>query len=195
LHLTNAMMQAATVLVAYKEYPHIDIPERAEHLFTLIADAVTGRTKPVMAAFDCRMIGTFRPTAQPMRGFVDQLIAHEGRDHILSLSLAHGFAWGDVADVGVKMLAVTDGDADHARAVARHYGETLFALRKEAAPVFLTIDAALEVALDLASDAATGPVVIADVADNPGGGAPGDATFFLHRIIERGITGIMLGYF
>ena len=33
-HLTDAMMEAATVLVAYKEYPHIDIPERAEHLFT-----------------------------------------------------------------------------------------------------------------------------------------------------------------
>ena len=194
-HLTSAMMQAATVIVAYREYPHIDIPERAEHLFTLIADALTGRTKPVMAVFDCRMIGTFRPTAQPMRGFVDQLIAHEGQDGILSLSLAHGFAWGDVADVGVKMLAVTDGDPDRARAVARHYGETLFALRREAAPVFLTIDAALEVALALAADAVNGPLVIADVADNPGGGAPGDATFFLAKVCERRITGVMLGYF
>jgi microcystin degradation protein MlrC len=194
-HLTDAMLQAATVIVAYKEYPHIDIPERAEHLFTLIADAATGRTRPVMAAFDCRMIGTFRPTAQPMRGFVDQMIAHEGRDGILSLSLGHGFAWGDVADVGVKMLAVTDGDPEHASAVARHYGEALFALRREAAPVFLTIDAALEVALDLTAQPVTSPVVIADVADNPGGGAPGDATFFLRRVCERGIAGIMLGYF
>jgi microcystin degradation protein MlrC len=194
-HLTEAMMQAATVLVTYKEYPHTDIPERAEHLFTLIADAAVGRTKPVMAAFDCRMIGMFRPTAQPLRGFVDHMIAQEGRDRILSLSLAHGFPWGDVADVGVKMLAVADGDHDRASAVARYFGEALFALRKEVAPIFLTIDAALEVALDLASDAATRPVVIADVADNPGGGAPGDATFFLRRVCERGIAGIMLGYF
>jgi len=194
-HLTDAMMQAATVLVAYKEYPHIDMPERADHLFTLIADAAMGRTKPVMAAYDCRMIGSFRPTAQPMRGFVDQMIAQEGRDGILSVSLAHGFPWGDVADVGVKTWAVADGDPDRAAAVARHFGETLFALRKEVAPVFLSIDAALEVALDLSADAAGGPVVIADVADNPGGGAPGDSTFFLARVRERGISGIMLGYF
>jgi microcystin degradation protein MlrC len=93
-HLTTAMMQAATVLVAYKEYPHIDIPERAEHLFTLIADAATGRTQPVMALFDCRMIGMFRPTAQPLRGFVDQMIAHEGKDGILSLSLAQDAGGG-----------------------------------------------------------------------------------------------------
>ncbi len=194
-HLTSAMTGAATVLVAYKEYPHIDIAERAEHLFTLIADAVVGRTKPVMAVFDCRMIGTFRPTAQPLRGVVDQMIAQEGRDRILSLSLVHGFPWGDVADVGVKMLAVADGDTDRAVAAARHYGEALFALRKETAPAFLTIDAALEVALDFAVDMPEGPVVVADVADNPGGGAPGDSTFFLRRVLARRIDRIMLGYF
>ncbi len=194
-HLTEAMLHAATVLAAYKEYPHIDIPERAEHLFTLIADAAAGRTRPVMAVFDCRMIGIFRPTAQPLRGFVDHMIAHEGRDGILSLSLAHGFPWGDVADVGVRMLAVADGDEALAAATARHYGEALFALRKELAPACLTIDAALEVALDLAAEAAQKPVVIADVADNPGGGAPGDATFFLQAARARGIRGIMLGYF
>lgn len=194
-HLTEAMLAAATVLVAYKEYPHIDIPERAEHLFTLIADAAAGRTKPVMAAFDCRMIGTFRPTAQPLRGFVDQMIAHEGRDGILSLSLAHGFAWADVADVGVKMLAVADGDKDRAIAAARHYCETLFAMRKDVAPAFLTVDAALEVALEIAGEPTLGPVVIADVADNPGGGAPGDATFFLQKVRSRHIDRIMLGYF
>jgi microcystin degradation protein MlrC len=126
-----------------------------------------------------------------MRGFVDKMIAQEGRDGILSVSLAHGFPWGDVADVGVKTWAVADGDPDRAAAVACHYGEALFALRKDVAPVFLTIDAALEVALE----AARGPVVIADVADNPGGGAPGDSTFFLAKVRERGITGIMLGYF
>jgi microcystin degradation protein MlrC len=194
-HLTAAMLREATVLVTYKEYPHIDIPERAEHVFTLIADAAAGRTRPVMACFDCRMISMFRPTTQPLRGFVDNMIAHEGRDGILSLSLAHGFPWGDVADVGVKMLAVADGDAEAAAAVARHYGEALFALRKDASPACLTIEAALEVALDLSAEGGQGPVVIADVADNPGGGAPGDATFFLQAVRARGMKGVMLGYF
>jgi microcystin degradation protein MlrC len=194
-HLTEAMVRAATVLVAYKEYPHTDIGERAEHLFTLIADAVDGRTKPVMGVFDCRMIGTFRPTAQPMRGFVDRMIAHEGRDGVLSLSLVHGFPWGDVADVGVKMLAVADGDSELAVATARHYGEALFALRKETTPAFLTIDAALDLALEIPPSVPPRPVVIADVADNPGGGAAGDSTFFLRRVLERGLSEVALGYF
>ena len=193
-HLTDAMVEAATVLLTYREYPHTDIPARADDLFTLIEDAAAGRTRPVMAVYDCRMIGMFRPTVQPMRDFVDHLAKHEGRDGILSLSLIHGFPWADVPDVGVKLLAVADGDAEKAAAVARHYGEAFFALRKEVLPNCLSIDAALEVALELAEEKAGFPIVIADVADNPGGGAPGDSTFFLQAALDRSIERITIGY-
>src|SRR6185437_6633407 len=40
-----------------------------------------------------------------------------------------------------------------------------------------------------------GPVVIADTADNAGGGAPGDSTFILRRLLERGITNVASGYY
>jgi microcystin degradation protein MlrC len=36
-------------------------------------------------------------------------------------------------------------------------------------------------------------VVLADSADNPGGGAAGDSTFVLRRLVERGIAGAALG--
>lgn len=193
-HLTEAMLRAATVLVTYKEYPHIDIPARAEELFTLIADAAAGRTRPVMAAYDCRMIGMFRPTAQPLRDFVDHLSRHEGRDGILSLSLVHGFPWGDVPDVGAKLLAIADGDEERAIAAARHHGEAFFAMRKELSPACLTVAAALDVARDLLIAKPGRPVIIADVADNPGGGASGDSTFFLEAVRVRGLTNVMLGY-
>jgi microcystin degradation protein MlrC len=193
-HLTEAMLRAATVLLTYKEYPHIDIALRAEELFTLIADAAEGRTRPVMAVYDCRMVGMFRPTAQPLRDFVDHMISQEGRDGILSLSLGHGFPWADVADVGARVIAVADGDEDRAIAAARHYGEAFFAMRKDLTPACLTVDAALEVALDLCAEKPGKPVVIADVADNPGGGAAADSTFFLQAVRARGLTGVMLGY-
>ncbi len=57
----------ADLLVAYKEYPHVDIPERAEDLFDLAADAAEGRTKPVMREFDCRMICAMHTPYEPMR--------------------------------------------------------------------------------------------------------------------------------
>ena len=42
-HVTDAMMRHATAVVMYKEYPHIDIKERAEDLFRIIASAVEAR--------------------------------------------------------------------------------------------------------------------------------------------------------
>jgi microcystin degradation protein MlrC len=118
------------------------------------------------------------------------MYAMEGHDGVLSVSLGHSFPWADVADIGVKTLAVVDGDADKAQRVARALGEQIFALREALRPTFLGIDEAIDAALALDG----GPVVIADVADNPGGGAPGDATFVLRRLLDRGITNVALGY-
>jgi microcystin degradation protein MlrC len=37
-------------------------------------------------------------------------------------------------------------------------------------------------------------VVIADIVDNPGGGAPADNTAMLRRLVERGVEKAALGY-
>jgi microcystin degradation protein MlrC len=190
-HITEAMVRHATALVAYKEYPHVDIPARAEDLFRIVADAAEGRTRPVTEVFDCRMINTYRTTEQPLRGFVDRMQALEGRDGIISVSLGHGFPWGDVAEIGAKILVIADGDRAKAARVARALGEELFAMRDRIAPRFLTMDEALDQALAIDG----GPVVIADVSDNAGGGAPGDATFFLRRLLQRGIRNAASGYY
>jgi microcystin degradation protein MlrC len=51
----------------------------------------------------------------------------------------------------------------------------------------------IDAALDAALACAGGPVVLADGADNPGGGAAGDSTFILRRMLERGIADACLG--
>lgn len=190
-HITEAMVRHATALVAYKEYPHVDIPARAEDLFRIIVDAAEGRAHPVTEVFDCRMINTYRTTEQPLRGFVDRMQALEGREGIISVSLGHGFPWGDVAEIGAKILVIADGDRAKAARVAGALGEELFAMRDRIAPRFLTMDQAIDQALAIDG----GPVVIADVSDNAGGGAPGDATFFLQRLLERGIRNAASGYY
>ncbi len=185
-HISDAMLKNASVLVTYKEFPHVDIPERAEELFTLIADAAEGRTRPTMAAYDCRMIGAHMTPVEPMRSYVARMKALEGKNGVLSVSLGHGFPWGDVADVGAKSLVVTDNEPAGAAALAKTLGREIFALRGQTLPTFHGIDEALDRALEVDG----GPVVMADVSDNAGGGAPGDSTFVLRRILERGIGNV-----
>ena len=143
-HITPLMLEAATALVTYKEYPHIDIGERAEDLFRLCHDAARGRTRPVMAAHDCRMISMWRTTAEPMQTFVAGMKAREGNDGILAVSFGHGFPWGDVAEVGAKTLVVADGDEGKAAALAADLGARLWAMREETRPTAIGIDEAIE---------------------------------------------------
>ncbi len=190
-HLTQAMLDNATLLVAFKEYPHIDIPERARDLFGLAADAAEGKTVPVMRDYDCRMILAMPTPSGPMRDFVDAMSAREGRDGVLSLSIAHGFPWGDHPRVGTRTVSICDGDAAQAEAIAADLGQRLYALRHDLHRDLPDIARAL----DLAAAEPAGPVVLADMSDNAGGGAPSDSTFLLREILARGMRPVATGIF
>ena len=192
-HLTPEMVASATVLVGLKEYPHIDYVQRSEELFELICACVRGEIKPTMALFDCRMIGVIHTTRQPMRDFVDDLIALERSDHeVLSLTLSHGFASGDVPSMGASMLAITDNNQTRAQRLAEQLGKMLFDMRAQVVSNYLSIEQGIERAR---RGIGTGkPVVIADVNDNAGGGAPSDKTFVLTALIESGIRNAALAY-
>jgi microcystin degradation protein MlrC len=191
-HLTQLLVDNADAVVTYKEYPHTDQPERAEELFAIIAGAAQGSLRPVTALADCGpngMIGVFHTTREPIRGFVTRMTGLEGRDGVLSVSLGHGFPWGDVADMGARVLVVTDGRPEQGAALAHQLADEFYALRDTAQPRFLGLDEAL----NLAAAVPRRPVVLADVADNAGGGAPNDSTFFLRRMLDLGIGNAAIG--
>lgn len=188
-HLTPAMVNNADMLIAFKEYPHTDILERGLELVDLCAARVEGRLRPVAAVVDCQMIVIMHTSRQPARGFVDRIQALEGKDGVLSISISHGFPWGDVPEMGTKVLVYSDGDQAKADTLARQLAEELITLRSALTVHYPAIDTALDEAL--AFDG--GPVILADGADNPGGGAAGDSTFILRRMVERGIRNAAIG--
>ncbi|WP_027993314.1 M81 family metallopeptidase [Sinorhizobium meliloti] len=189
-HLTARRAAAADFFVFFKEFPHTDFVERAEDLWRIAIDTLEGRVTPAMSIFDCRMIDVFPTSRDPMRSFVDKLMQIERDDaDVLSLSVVHGFMAGDVAEMGTKMLVVTNGKAEKGEALARELGLELFSRRGTYR--MPEIDERQAVAQALAAPA--GPVVIADMWDNPGGGTAGDATVVLEELIARNATDTAIG--
>ncbi|MCW5749185.1 MAG: M81 family metallopeptidase [Alphaproteobacteria bacterium] len=182
----------ATAIVLFKEYPHVDVADRAVDVFDLIADMLDGKTRPVMGWFDCRTIGVFHTTRPPMRGFVDKCTALQGKDGVLSVSVIHGFPWADVPDMGSKILVVTDNDKPKAERLARELGMEFFAMRQQTQPAYATLDQALARAQ---SHNQPKPLVLADVSDNAGGGASSDSTFILQAMLQRGIKDAAIAMF
>jgi microcystin degradation protein MlrC len=187
-HLSDAMVRNADLLIAFKEYPHTDALERAFELVDLCEAMVQRRVRPVAAVVDCQMISMIHTSRQPARGFVDRIQALEGQGGILSISITHGFPWGDTPDMGTKVLVYADGDGARAQALAQQLADELVALREDLASPMLGMDEAITRAL-----AHVGTTVIADSADNAGGGAASDATFMLRRLVERGVQRAALG--
>jgi microcystin degradation protein MlrC len=188
-HLTDKRVANSNILVAFKEFPHTDFSARGEEVIDLMLRAMRGEIAPVMSVFDCRMIDIFPTSRQPMRDFVDRMFALEKSDpKILSLSLIHGFMAGDVAEMGTRMLVLTDGDKAHGERLAEQLGREVFAMRGKSTPVQLSPADAITAARAVGK----GPVVIADVWDNPGGGVAGDATVLLQAMLDAGVENAAL---
>lgn len=189
-HLTARRVAAANFFVYFKEFPHTDFVDRARDLWSIAVRTLKREITPVMSVFDCRMIDVFPTSKQPMRGFVDRMMALEKSEPgVLSLSVIHGFMAGDVPEMGTKVIAVTDGDPAGGAALAERLGRELFAMRG----TFMVAQVDEKTAVDAAMAAPRGPVVIADVWDNPGGGTAGDATVILAELIARGVTDVAVG--
>jgi len=189
-HLTKKRVAAADFFTVFKEFPHTDFVDRARDLWRIALATLRGQVKPVMSVFDCRMIDVFPTSKDPMRSFVNRLFALEkSEEHVLSVSVIHGFMAGDVPEMGAKVLVVTDNAADKGAALAERLGRELFAMRG----TFMVKQVDETEAVDTALAATAWPVVIADMWDNPGGGTAGDATVVLAELIRRGAEDVAVG--
>ena len=188
-HMTPLMIDSVDVLLTYKEYPHTDVYECGVQLVDLCARIAAGGAKPVAALADTGMITLIRTTTEPGLSIVRRMHELEKQDKVLSVSIAQGFPWADVPEMGTRVVVYTDGDQALAQTLAKDLARDLYDNRHQIAPAMPSIDEALDEAL--ASSAGT--VVVADTSDNAGGGAASDSTFFLRRMIERKMTDAIVG--
>lgn len=190
-HLSAQKVGNTDLLVLFKEYPHTDIYDRAKDLVRMAEQTVAKRIKPVMRTRDLGFISMIHTSREPARGLVDRMLDMEGKGGILSVSLAHGFPWGDSSDMGTRLLVVADGDAAKADALLQTLGDEIIRDKAKFAPPYPEADEAIS--RGLASNSLS--VVLADSADNPGGGAGGDSTFILERLLARKVENAVIGPF
>jgi microcystin degradation protein MlrC len=184
-HLTKKRVSLADIIILYKEYPHTDFVPRAEELLTIVLKTIRGEIRPVASLYDCRMIAFFPTTMEPTRSFVDRMSALEGQDGVLSVSLGHGFPHADVPEMGTRVLVYTDNRKKDGDALARKLGQEIVGLRGKTSPRLMSIRQAMAAAAKV--NTKKGPVVIAEPADNAGGGSASDNTLWLQALLKNGV--------
>lgn len=189
-HQTQAKLDAADALIYYKEYPHVDSKERAHELFAIAQRMVEDGLRPCMAMHDCKMLGIYPTTREPLQGFVSHMKAVEKQAGILSVSLVHGFPWSNTPDIGTRIVVVTESDQTLADNTASELGDWVWQHREQIVAPFTSLEDALDAVVNAAAEGK--PLVLADMADNTGLGAAGDSTFVIEKLIERDIGGVAI---
>jgi microcystin degradation protein MlrC len=188
-----ARIAACDAIIGYDTYPHVDMAERGREAADLMVRAVRGEARPVSAIRPLPLIWSAecQVTAHmPMQEAMQRVFDAERRPGILSITLATGFPWADVTNMGASIIVVADGDRALAQRTADELGDWIWTRRERWYHTPLTV----EEGLSEGRETGRYPVMLADMADNTGGGAPGDSTAVLRTFIEQDVEDALLLY-
>lgn len=194
-NLSARMCDAVDVVVGYRTNPHVDIADRlveaAEHVHRFLAGA---HTSVVWARLPMVLpqIAQLTSPDEPL-GAVVALGQSLAEAPVRNVSVFGGFSLADVAECGVAVCVTVDAGAESVGAqVVRALGDALWAQRSRyrlhAVPLATAVAEA-----GRASRGERPPVLLADVADNPGGGAPATSTFVLAALADARVHGVVMG--
>jgi microcystin degradation protein MlrC len=185
-NISQKMIDNVTATVVYRTNPHLDARIRARECADIILRTIRGEVRPVQALemppLIINIVKQFSGE-EPMRSLIDDVEEVIARPGTLSASVAQGYPYADVAEMGMSFLVVHHGDARTAGESARWLARRAWERRSE----FVGDTPSPENALRAAAGASRGPVVLMDVGDNIGGGSPGDSTVLLESAQRLGV--------
>ena len=190
-NVSPAMAAHSTALISYRSNPHLDQRERGLEAVELMDRILQGKASPVQALETPPMLirissqYTAEPPASGLYQDLQDVLRWPG---ILSASVAMGFYYADVEEMGASFLAVTDGDPTLARRAAQWLARRAWDRRHEFAVQLPSVGEAVR----LAALSNRIPVVLMDVGDNVGGGSPGDSTVLFAEILRQGVPNALV---
>jgi len=191
---TQAMCRHANIIVSYKTYPHVDMRERARQAADILHRAMTGEIAPYTLRAHRPMLEEVNGGRTDVGPMIDRLArgrAHEAHPDAFAVSVNGGFGNADIAEVGPTVLVTCQGDPVPHQALADSIADDIWARRSEGMTEFH--DVATAAARAYAHDGKGGPIVVADYADNPGGGGYGDSTSLLAALLKADVTDACFG--
>lgn len=188
---TDTMLEHADALFYCHQYPHIDSFERGEEIIELAAKIVNGDVTPVMHLEKLPVaIPPSTTFSGPAKAVNERCFAWEAKPGILDCNFTHGFPHTDVPVIVSSVLVTTDNDPELAKAAAKDIAAFVLDTIEEFRQELPGADEAIAQAL-----AATElPVIVAEVSDNPGGGAPGSGTHLLRSLLAANEPNTCFGF-
>lgn len=187
-NLSQRLVDALDVLLAYQTNPHVDPSSRAELCCRLVLEMAAGAPRPVMTLERLPLVVPIvrqDTSLEPMAGLLATARQVAAESGAVDISVVEGFPYADVEQMGMSVLAV-HRDADASRSAAARVAAAVWERRHELQGSAMAIGEAFD---RLAEHRGDKPLLMLDIGDNIGGGAPGDSTLLLAEAIARRSAG------
>ena len=193
-NVSDRMVGSADAIIAYRTNPHVDMLDRGrEAAQTMLAlfDGLRPEAALVRLPVTPPTV-TLLTDEGPYADLINYGQTLVGGD-ILNVSILGGFAYSDTPKNGLAII-VTGRERNGAAArVARQIGAWAWAQYRRYTPVLTPLPDAVERVLAAGRDPSLPAVILADVADNPGGGGNGNTMWILEALHQAGATGVIAG--
>lgn len=180
------LSDAADAVFIIKRYPHYDTTLTGENAARVMVNTVLGKYKPVMAT---RKPGVITPSVfqgtgvSPAMEIMERARRWECQYLGVHVSVAFGFAYADVPDVGATVMVVADDDQQLVDRIADDMSDYIWRMREVFAGKQLPkTKEGVALAIQAVKEGWT-PVVIADHSDRTGG-----STHILEELINQGAS-------
>ena len=161
----HELSDAASGVLIIKRYPHYDAALQGERALRLMLRTIRGTFKPTMAT---RKPGVLTPSVfqgtgtSPSMEIMERARIWEERTRDAYVSVAYGFAYADVPDIGATVMVITNNDQKLADRIAEDMSDFIWKKREEFAGKTLPkTEEGVRLAI-AAAKAGKVPVVVAD---------------------------------
>ena len=184
-NITPAMVRLATLCVAYDEYPHVDPYERGYECGRLMMQIVRGGVKPTPALVNIPLLSDMTRQytyGEPMLSFKHLVRDVEAERGVLNVSYLPGFPFADIPHTNFTVIVTTDNNPAQVRTAAAKLATYIWERRSQFVAQHMPVDEAIHAAMA----EPRGPVILADLGDNPGASTPADGTVMLEALLRLG---------
>lgn len=193
-NVTPQMCALADIVLSYKTYPHVDMRECGRRAGDILQRTMRGEIRPKALRVHRPMLDEAnggRTDVGPMIDRIARAVAYERQPGVFAVSINSGFGNADIREVGPTVIVTHEGDAAPHRAFAETIADDIWEKRFDVINRYMPVEEAAAVAK--AYRRGDGPLVIADYADNPGGGGYGDSTNLLKALLDAGVADAAFG--
>jgi len=193
-NVSERMVETADAIVAYRTNPHVDMRERGIEVGNILLEMFTGMRPE--SAFVRLPLTPPTVTLLTERGPYADIINYgqsQITPDIANVSILGGFAYSDTPKNGLAIIVTARRDGGAAKKLARNIAVKAWDDFERYVPRLTPLEDAVKLVVAACQDVNLPAPILADVADNPGGGGNGNTMWILEALYRAKATGVIVG--